>query len=125
MPCVPYAGDGLGLFALPPVGASVWVEFEGGEINQPIWAGCFWKDREIPSGDETESVMFLRTPGVTIRVDNDEGSVEIESSGGAKITLSSSGITIEGSEVSLSGNGGSAKVSASGFDAMSGAFVVM
>ena len=30
LPCVPYAGPGVGLFAIPPVGASVWVEFEGG-----------------------------------------------------------------------------------------------
>ncbi|MCB1831203.1 MAG: baseplate assembly protein, partial [Gammaproteobacteria bacterium] len=29
MPCVPYAGPGVGLFTLPPNGANVWVEFEG------------------------------------------------------------------------------------------------
>ena len=27
MPCVPYAGDGVGLFAMPPIGSAVWVEF--------------------------------------------------------------------------------------------------
>ena len=43
MPCVPYAGDGIGLFALPPIGAAVWVEFEGGDMDYPIWAGCFWR----------------------------------------------------------------------------------
>lgn len=125
MPCAPYAGDGIGLFALPPSGTSVWVEFEAGEINQPIWAGCFWKDREIDSGDAKEGVMFLRTPGVTIHVDNDKGTVEIEASGGAKITLDSNGITIEAPEVALSANGAEAKLSASGFDAMSGALTVM
>lgn len=30
MPCVPYAGSGVGLFAVAPVGANVWVEFEQG-----------------------------------------------------------------------------------------------
>jgi len=125
MPAVPYAGDGIGLFALPAAGSSVWVEFEGGEINQPIWAGCFWKDGEIDSGDAKEGVMFLKTPGVTIRVDNDQGTVEIEASGGAKITLDSNGITLEAPEVSLSANGAAAKLSASGFDAMSGALTVM
>jgi uncharacterized protein involved in type VI secretion and phage assembly len=125
MPSVPYAGDGLGFFALPPVGTSVWVEFEGGEINQPIWSGCFWKDGEIDTADAKEGVMFLRTPGVTIRVDNDNGTVEIETSGGAKLTLASDRISVEAPEVSASANGGSAKVSASGFDAMNGALTVM
>jgi hypothetical protein len=125
MPCTPYAGDSVGFFALPPAGTSVWVEFEGGEINQPIWAGCFWKDSEIDSGDAKEGVMFLKTPGVTIHVDNDQGTVEIEASGGAKITLDSNGIKIEAPEVSLSANGAEAKLSASGFDAMSGALTVM
>lgn len=125
MPCVPYAGDGVGFFALPPTGTSVWVEFEGGEINQPIWAGCFWKDNEIDSADAKEAVMFLKTPGVTIHVDNDQGTVEIEASGGAKITLDSNGVKIEAPEVSLSANGAEAKLSVSGFDAMSGALTVM
>lgn len=125
MPSVPYAGKEIGFFALPAAGSAVWVEFEGGEINQPIWAGCFWKDGEIPSGDAKEGVMLLKTPGFTIRVDNDQGTVEIEASGGAKITLDSNGITLEASEVSLSANGAAVKLSASGFDAMSGALTVM
>jgi hypothetical protein len=125
MPAVPYAGNGLGFFALPPAGASIWVEFEGGELSQPIWSGCFWKDDDIAAGDAKEGVMFLRTPGVTIRVDNDNGTVEIETSGGAKLTLSSNGISVEAPEVSLSANGATAKLSASGFDAMSGALTVI
>jgi hypothetical protein len=125
MPCVPYAGDGIGFFALPPEGTSVWVEFEGGEISQPIWTGCFWKDNEIDSGDATESIAFWKTPGLTFRIDNDAGKLEIETSGGSKITIESSGIKIEAPEVELSGNGGSAKVSASGFDAMNGALTAM
>ena len=125
MPCVPYAGASLGLFALPPAGTSVWVEFEGGEINQPIWAGCFWKDGEIDSADAVEAIAFWKTPGLTVRIDSDSGTVEIETSGGAKITLKSDGIKIEAPEVELSGNGGSCKVSASGFDAMNGALTAM
>lgn len=125
MPCAPYAGDAIGFFALPPVETSIWVEFEGGEINQPIWAGCFWKDGEIDGADATESIAFWKTPGVTIRIDNDAGSMEIETSGGSKITIKGDSIKIEAPEVELSGNGGTAKVSASGFDAMNGALTAM
>ena len=118
-------GELLARCALPPAGTSVWVEFEEGNINRPIWAGFFWKDNEIDSADATESIAFWKTPGLTIRIDNDSGKVEIETSGGSKITLESSAIKIEAPEVELSGNGGSAKVSASGFDAMNGALTAM
>ena len=124
MPCAPYAGDALGFFAIPPVGTSVWCEFEGGEINQPIWSGCFWKDGELDDADAKESVFFLKTPGITLRVDNDSGEVVIESSAGAKITLSQDGITLEATKIDLSANGGAASLSASGFDAMNGALTV-
>ena len=48
MPCVPYAGPLVGFYAIPPIGASIWVEFEGGNPDYPIWAGCFWTEGEMP-----------------------------------------------------------------------------
>ncbi|HEV7310300.1 phage baseplate assembly protein V [Ensifer sp.] len=42
LPCVPYAGPGLGAFVVPPLGAEVWVEFEHGNPDFPIWTGFFW-----------------------------------------------------------------------------------
>ena len=45
MPCVPYAGSGVGFYAMPPIGADVWIEFEGGDPSFPIWTGCFWGPR--------------------------------------------------------------------------------
>lgn len=48
-PCTPYAGKGVGFLALPPIGANVWIEFEGGDPTFPIWSGCFWAPEEIPA----------------------------------------------------------------------------
>ncbi len=48
MPCVPYAGIEQGFFALPPEGSDVWVEFEGGDPDKPIWSGGFWGAAEEP-----------------------------------------------------------------------------
>ncbi len=48
MPCVPYAGLEVGFFSLPPIGANVWIEFEGGRLDFPIWSGCFWEEFELP-----------------------------------------------------------------------------
>ena len=49
MPCIPYAGIQSGVFYFPPIGAGVWVEFEGGDTDYPIWVGGFWGNAaEIP-----------------------------------------------------------------------------
>lgn len=36
--CVPYPTGGA-RFGVPPVGSSVWVEFEAGNVDHPIWSG--------------------------------------------------------------------------------------
>ena len=50
MPCVPVAGIQNGMFALPIIGSGVWVEFEQGDPDYPIWVGCFWGSAaEVPA----------------------------------------------------------------------------
>src|ERR1700733_6526660 len=49
LPCVPYAGPGVGIAFLPEVGSAVWIEFEGGDVSFPIWTGGFWREGEVPS----------------------------------------------------------------------------
>jgi hypothetical protein len=44
-PCVPLAGPTgppMGIYLVPPIGAGVWVEFEHGNPNKPVWVGCRW-----------------------------------------------------------------------------------
>ncbi|MET0357381.1 MAG: phage baseplate assembly protein V [Cellvibrio sp.] len=42
MPCFPVAGKQNGFYAIPKVGDGVWIEFEQGDPNYPIWVGSFW-----------------------------------------------------------------------------------
>jgi hypothetical protein len=42
MPCVAAAGIQSGMFIVPPIGSGVWVEFEQGDPDYPIWTGGFW-----------------------------------------------------------------------------------
>jgi hypothetical protein len=42
MPCVPAAGIQSGCFVVPPIGSQVWIEFEQGDPDYPIWVGGFW-----------------------------------------------------------------------------------
>jgi hypothetical protein len=48
-PCLPWGGIQTGMVAIPPVGAGVWVEFERGDPDFPIWVGCYWGNAgELP-----------------------------------------------------------------------------
>jgi hypothetical protein len=42
MPCVPMAGIEQGTFMIPQIKAGVWIEFEQGDPDYPIWVGGFW-----------------------------------------------------------------------------------
>lgn len=49
MPSFPVAGMQTGVVGVPPVGAGVWVEFEQGDPDCPIWTGCYYSTRaEVP-----------------------------------------------------------------------------
>jgi hypothetical protein len=73
MPCTPYAGPGVGLFAIPPNGANVWVEFEGGDPDYPIWSGCFWGLGEAPVMPALAFTKALVTDGITLKLDDTPG----------------------------------------------------
>ena len=74
MPCSPFTGPGVGLFAVPPVGASVWVEFEGGDKDFPIYVGGFWGPGEVPASPAVAETKMLKTDGVTLTFNDLSGS---------------------------------------------------
>lgn len=42
MPCVPITGKQMGTFMMPQIGSGVWIEFEQGNPDYPIWTGGYW-----------------------------------------------------------------------------------
>jgi hypothetical protein len=115
LPCAPYAGPGVGFFAIPPVGANVWVEFEGGNPEVPIWSGCFWELGDLPATMALPEMKVLKTDTATVTLNDlpGVGGVTIETSDGKKITLSATSIeindglggsvTLQGPKVSING----------------------
>jgi uncharacterized protein involved in type VI secretion and phage assembly len=94
LPAFATSGDGSGMFAVPPVGALVWVEFEGGDVSRPVWVGGWFAEGTAPDGASPEKIV-IRTPGGhVLTLDDDGGKLEIVESGGATITLDSSGIEL-------------------------------
>jgi uncharacterized protein involved in type VI secretion and phage assembly len=113
LPCLPVTGTGMGMFTVPPVGAGVWVAFARGDSDYPIWMGGYYGNGEAPSLSHNVppglSGITLQTSGGHGLVINDApgGGILIQTTGGAKISVTDSGITIstgQGATLSLQGN---------------------
>ncbi len=88
LPCLPPGG----LPAMPDVGDAVWVEFEQGDSDHPVWCGVFWTDASrVPE--------VLRNP--TLR-----NALSLRTQDGAGIAIGTAGIVIDngkGASIVLSG----------------------
>jgi uncharacterized protein involved in type VI secretion and phage assembly len=110
MPCVPYAGNGVGFYSLPPNESGVWVEFEAGDPSYPVWTGCFWADSELPDSSGPD-VKIWKTDSLTIRLDDSGDELLLQNDSDSKTTLSSD-VTIESGDASLTvGSDGGSSVS--------------
>jgi hypothetical protein len=115
MPCFPVTGKQMGTWWLPQIGAGVWVEFEQGDPDYPIWSGCwFGSAAEVPAlalaappaipnfviqtqGQNT--IMLSDLPGPT-------GGILLKTTTGAFISISTVGITIsngQGAMITMTG----------------------
>ncbi|MFN2224900.1 MAG: phage baseplate assembly protein V [Anaerolineae bacterium] len=104
MPNVPFAGQGQGFFALPPIGANVWIEFEGGDPNYPIWTGCFWGDGQVPASPAVPTTVMLKTELITLTLDDLKGELKLEARtpGGVQtIEMTPAGIKLSSDEVTV------------------------
>ena len=87
MPCVPYGGDAdQGFLFIPEVGAGVWVEFEEGDLEFPIWVGTFWSkpggESELPRSngevqDPPTRKIIKTKKGHTIQFEDADGEEKI------------------------------------------------
>jgi uncharacterized protein involved in type VI secretion and phage assembly len=115
MPCVPTAGLNSGVFTVPQIGSGVWMEFEQGDAERPIWVGGYWgSTAELPVLARTvppavngitmqttlkNGVVISDTPGPT-------GGIMIQTATGATISVSDVGIVIsngKGAVISMLG----------------------
>jgi len=114
MPCMPVAGLQSGMYVVPMVGSGVWVEFEHGDPDLPIWSGCWWGSAaEVPAvaftGVTDTPNMALQTPGqnTILLSDVPEVGITLKTKLGAMIVINDAGILIsngKGATIILSGN---------------------
>ncbi len=93
LPCAPYGGSSdQGLFNIPDTGASVWIEFEGGDLAYPIWCGTWWGDGEVPESATPDQKVFKTSSGHKVVFDDQAGSVVLTDSNSNVMTLDSNGM---------------------------------
>jgi uncharacterized protein involved in type VI secretion and phage assembly len=125
LPCFPVGGNGMGFFAVPSSGAGVWIEFEQGDPDYPIWSGC-WSGSMADLPKEVlpalGKAIVLKTEGGNKIVLDDTpgiGGITIETATGQKIKLSMMGIEID------NGLGGTIKLTGPQVSINSGALEVI
>ncbi len=108
MPCVPLAGKQEGTFFVPQIGAGVWVEFEQGDPDYPIWVGGFWGvAAEVPAlalvppaPPPGQNIVMQTTFQNTLLISDVPptpltGGIVLKSTTGAMIVVNDSGIYIQ------------------------------
>lgn len=117
MPAAVVAGKQMGTYAVPLVGSGVWVEFEQGDPDFPIWSGCYWGgSSELPGpaleGDSSNPSIVLQTAKQNVIVISDvagnSGGVMLRSANGkVSIIVNDTGIYIDngnGAKIEMVGN---------------------
>ena len=115
LPAVPFAAKGsAGVIALPQTGSAVWVEFEAGDTNYPIWTGAFWPDTAgvpvlaMAGTPTTPNIHLQTTTGVSVTLSDLPAShIQVKTPTGASIVVGSAGISIsngQGASILLTGN---------------------
>jgi hypothetical protein len=120
--CAPVSGMpgvAAGVFLVPPVGAAVWVEFEQGDPNRPVWTGGRWESTAdvpplalapppIPPGQN----FAIQTTLQNLLIVGDSaptpvsGGIVLKSATGAMLVVNDSGIYInngKGASITLIG----------------------
>ena len=114
MPCVPFAGKQSGMWCLPQIGTGVWVEFEQGNPDYPIWTGCWWATPgDVPVLAQAALPFLpnivLQTNGQTSFVlsDNPAVGITLKTATGAMFIINEAGILIsngKGAMITLNAN---------------------
>jgi uncharacterized protein involved in type VI secretion and phage assembly len=132
LPCVPYAGPGVGFYFIPPQGAGVWIEFEGGDVSRPIWTGCYWAQGQLPPDAASADIKLIVTDKATLTIDDSAGEVVVKNESGSTITWNTDVTTEAGSATHTVGAAGvvsestpgKVEVGAAGVTINNGAFKV-
>ena len=91
-PCLPFAGPSKGTLFMPKVGDTVWVEFEGGDPDKPIWVGNWWGVGERPNS--INASYDTKEVGLHHAIETDKVKIHFDDKN-EKLTITVTGATLE------------------------------
>ncbi len=103
MPCFPVTGHQMGFWSIPQIGTGVWVEFESGDPDYPIWTGAWYGSAaDVPAlalatTPPLSSVFMQTATQVTFQMSDlpgPAGGILMKTATGAMIMVNDVGITI-------------------------------
>jgi hypothetical protein len=94
MPAVPFAGPAHGVVMLPAIGSGVWIEFEAGRLDSPIWSGAWWASGQRPDPQGPKLRVIVSENGHTVILDDDSNEVKVVHGGGPEIRMTGSDIVL-------------------------------
>lgn len=128
LPVAAFAGDGHGVVLLPEVGAGVWIEFEAGQLDRPLWSGAWWAEGQRPDPQGPGKRVFVSKNGHKLVMDDDSDELLLTHGSGPEIKMTGTEVTITcgacevkitSKEISL--NNGLIKVGLAGVSLVNGA----
>lgn len=93
IPCIPTLGDNIGIMRIPKVGEAVWVEFEGGSPNYPIWTGGWSVPNSCPNTLDNQYVIKIGQSTLTIK---ETGELSYNVNSRQVLKIDNNGIVIKG-----------------------------
>lgn len=98
MPCIPFLGEGEGMIKIPRVGDGVWIEFEDGDLDSPIWVGGWSTPKNTPFFDykDVDKRMTFRTKAGHLIEINNNGDIGLSLWCGAELHVKQDRVTIKG-----------------------------
>lgn len=90
LPCAAYAGPNVGLHAIPPRGAGVWIEFEAGDPARPVWVGAWWGRSDPPRNERSAAAtpakkMLRSETGLMLALDDEAHTATISDADGRNL----------------------------------------
>lgn len=130
LPAAPFAGDGHGQVMLPEIGSGVWIEFEAGDINHPVWSGAWWAQGQRPEPKGAGVRVVVSKNGHQVVLDDEADELRLKHGAvagpevvlrGDEIVLTMGACEITISNTSISLNQGQIKVGLAGVSLANGA----
>jgi len=128
LPAAPFAGDGHGMVMLPKVGSGVWIEFEAGRLDNPIWSGAWWASGQRPDPQGAAVRVIVSEHGHKVILDDEADEVKLVHGSGPEIKLTATEIVlvcgaceIKISNDNISLNSGQIKIGLAGVSLVNGA----